>query len=92
MAGSFLRKEWTSGVETSIGGIAAILGFGAVVKPHRPTNQYRLGVGLNMNPLLLAVVVDLYCLCHHAGGSSFRTAHHVARTMAPTFLASGANL
>lgn len=80
----------TSGV-TSIGGIAAILGFGAVVKA-TPAYQNIIdwALGLNMNPLLLAVVVTCI-VCAIAGGSSSGQ-RIMYETMAPTFLASGANL
>lgn len=80
----------TSGV-TSIGGIAAILGFGAVVKA-TPAYQDIIdwALGLNMNPLLLAVVVTCI-VCAIAGGSSSGQ-RIMYETMAPTFIASGANL
>lgn len=80
----------TSGV-ASIGGIAAILGFGAVVKA-TPAYQDIIdwALGLNMNPLLLAVVVTCI-VCAIAGGSSSGQ-RIMYETMTPTFIASGANL
>lgn len=80
----------TSGV-TSIGGIAAILGFGAVVQA-TPAYQDIIdwALGLNMNPLVLAVVVTCI-ICGIAGGSSSGQ-RIMYETMAPTFIASGANL
>ena len=80
----------TSGV-TSIGGIAAILGFGAVVQA-TPAYQDIIdwALGLDMNPLVLAVVVTCI-VCGIAGGSSSGQ-RIMYETMAPTFIASGANL
>lgn len=80
----------TSGV-TSIGGIAAILGFGAVVQA-TPAYQdiIHWALGLDMNPLLLAVVVTCI-VCAIAGGSSSGQ-RIMYETMAPTFIASGADL
>lgn len=80
----------TSGV-TAIGGIAAILGFGAVVKA-APAYQRICDwlLGLHMNPLVLAVVVTCV-ICGIAGGSSSGQ-RIMYETMTPTFLASGANL
>ncbi|MGN1140047.1 MAG: GntP family permease [Oliverpabstia sp.] len=80
----------TSGV-ASIGGIAAILGFGAVVKA-TPAYQSIIdwALSLDMNPLLLAVVVTCI-VCAIAGGSSSGQ-RIMYETMAPTFIASGANL
>lgn len=79
-----------SGV-SSIGGIAAILGFGAVV---RATPAYQTIIdwclGLNINPLILAVVVTCV-ICAITGGSSSGQ-RIMYETMAPTFIASGANL
>ncbi len=94
----FGKVEWlklftqgmTGGV-TSIGGIAAILGFGAVVKA-TPAYQNIIdwALSLQINPLLLAVVVTMI-ICAIAGGSSSGQ-RIMYETMAPTFLASGANL
>lgn len=85
-----LTDGMTSGV-TSIGGIAAILGFGAVV---RATPAYQTIIdwclGLNINPLVLAVVVTCV-ICAITGGSSSGQ-RIMYETMAPTFIASGANL
>ena len=80
----------SSGVQ-AIGGIAAILGFGAVVKA-APAYQRICDwlLGLDMNPLVLAVVVTCV-ICGIAGGSSSGQ-RIMYETMAPTFLASGANL
>lgn len=79
-----------SGV-TSIGGIAAILGFGAVV---RTTPAYQTIIdwclGLNINPLILAVVVT-GVICAITGGSSSGQ-RIMYETMAPVFIDSGANL
>lgn len=86
-----LFTDGMTGGVTSIGGIAAILGFGAVV---RATPAYQdiidWALGLNMNPLLLAVVVTCI-VCAIAGGSSSGQ-RIMYETMAPTFIASGANL
>lgn len=72
-----LFTDGMTGGVASIGGIAAILGFGAVV---RATPAYQdiidWALGLNMNPLLLAVVVTCI-VCAIAGGVIFRTAHYV---------------
>ena len=94
----FGKVEWlklftqgmTGGV-TSIGGIAAILGFGAVVKA-TPAYQNIIdwALSLQINPLLLAVVVTMI-ICAIAGGSSSGQ-RIMYETMAPSFLASGANL
>lgn len=75
----------------SIGGIAAILGFGAVIKA-TPAYQAIIDwcLGLNMNPLLLAVVVTCI-ICAITGGSSSGQ-RIMYETMAPVFIASGANL
>ena len=85
-----LTDGMQSGV-TSIGGIAAILGFGAVV---RATPAYQTIIdwclGLNINPLILAVVVTCV-ICAITGGSSSGQ-RIMYETMAPTFIASGANL
>lgn len=80
----------TSGV-TAIGGIAAILGFGAVVKA-APAYQRIVDwlLSLDINPLVLAVVVTCV-ICGIAGGSSSGQ-RIMYETMAPTFIASGANL
>lgn len=80
----------TSGV-TAIGGIAAILGFGAVVKA-APAYQSIVDwlLSLDINPLVLAVVVTCV-ICGIAGGSSSGQ-RIMYETMAPTFIASGANL
>lgn len=75
----------------SIGGIAAILGFGAVV---RTTPAYQTIIdwclGLNMNPLVLAVLVTCV-ICAITGGSSSGQ-RIMYETMAPVFISSGANL
>jgi len=75
----------------SIGGIAAILGFGAVIKA-TPAYQQIIDwcLGLNMNPLLLAVIVTCI-ICGITGGSSSGQ-RIMYETMAPVFIASGANL
>lgn len=80
----------TSGVQ-AIGGIAAILGFGAVVKA-APAYQRIIDwvLSLQMNPLVLAVLTTCI-VCAIAGGSSSGQ-RIMYETMAPTFLASGANL
>ncbi len=84
-------SEGMQGGVTSIGGIAAILGFGAVV---RSTPAYQTIIdwclGLNINPLILAVVVTCV-ICAITGGSSSGQ-RIMYETMAPTFIASGANL
>lgn len=86
-----LFSEGMQGGVTSIGGIAAILGFGAVV---RSTPAYQTIIdwclGLNINPLILAVVVTCV-ICAITGGSSSGQ-RIMYETMAPTFIASGANL
>lgn len=94
----FGKIEWlklftdgmTSGVQ-AIGGIAAILGFGAVVKA-APAYQRIIDwvLSLQINPLVLAVLVTCI-VCGIAGGSSSGQ-RIMYETMAPTFLASGANL
>lgn len=75
----------------SIGGIAAILGFGAVI---RTTPAYQTIIdwclGLNMNPLVLAVLVTCV-ICAITGGSSSGQ-RIMYETMAPVFISSGANL
>lgn len=80
----------TSGVQ-AIGGIAAILGFGAVVKA-APAYQRIIDwvLSLQINPLVLAVLTTCI-VCGIAGGSSSGQ-RIMYETMAPTFLASGANL
>lgn len=80
----------TSGVQ-AIGGIAAILGFGAVVKA-APAYQRIIDwvLSLNINPLVLAVLTTCI-VCGIAGGSSSGQ-RIMYETMAPTFIASGANL
>lgn len=79
-----------SGV-TSIGGIAAILGFGAVVQS-TPAYQTIIDwcLSLNINPLVLAVVVTCV-ICAITGGSSSGQ-RIMYETMAPVFVSSGANL
>lgn len=94
----FGKIEWlklftsgmTGGVQ-AIGGIAAILGFGAVVKA-APAYQRIIDwvLSLNINPLVLAVLTTCI-ICGIAGGSSSGQ-RIMYETMAPTFLASGANL
>jgi H+/gluconate symporter-like permease len=86
-----LFTEGMTGGVTAIGGIAAILGFGAVVKA-APAYQRIIdwALGLDMNPLILAVVVTCI-VCAIAGGSSSGQ-RIMYETMAPTFIASGANL
>ena len=66
----------TSGVQ-AIGGIAAILGFGAVVKA-APAYQRIIDwvLGLQMNPLVLAVLVTCI-VCAIRWRLFFRPAHHV---------------
>ena len=80
----------TGGV-TAIGGIAAIIAFGGVIKA-TPAYQTIIDwlLSLNMNPLLLAVIVTMV-ICGIAGGSSSGQ-RIMYETMAPTFIASGANL
>ena len=80
----------TGGVQ-AIGGIAAILGFGAVVKA-APAYQRIIDwvLSLDINPLVLAVLTTCI-VCGIAGGSSSGQ-RIMYETMAPTFLASGANL
>lgn len=80
----------TGGVQ-AIGGIAAILGFGAVVKA-APAYQRIIDwvLSLNINPLVLAVLTTCI-VCAIAGGSSSGQ-RIMYETMAPTFIASGANL
>lgn len=79
-----------SGV-SSIGGIAAILGFGAVVQA-TPAYQTIIDwcLGLDISPLILAVVVTCV-ICGITGGSSSGQ-RIMYETMAPVFVASGANL
>ncbi len=86
-----LFTEGMTGGVTAIGGIAAILGFGAVVKA-APAYQRIIdwALSLQINPLVLAVVVTCI-VCAIAGGSSSGQ-RIMYETMAPTFLASGANL
>lgn len=85
-----LTDGTTSGV-TAIGGIAAILGFGAVV---RATPAYQTIIdwclGLNINPIVLGVIVTCV-VCAITGGSSSGQ-KIMYETMAPVYLASGANL
>lgn len=75
----------------SIGGIAAILGFGAVI---RTTPAYQTIIdwclGLNMNPLVLAVLVT--CVICAITGDSSSGQRIMYETMAPVFISSGANL
>ena len=86
-----LLTEGMGGGVASIGGIAAILGFGSVVKAAPAyQNIINWALGLNMNPLLLAVIVTCI-ICGITGGSSSGQ-RIMYETMAPTFLASGANL
>lgn len=79
-----------SGV-TAIGGIAAILGFGAVV---RTTPAYQTIIdwclGLHMNPIVLGVLVTCV-VCAITGGSSSGQ-KIMYETMAPVYIESGANL
>lgn len=86
-----LLTDGMNGGITAIGGIAAILGFGAVI---RETPAYTAVIdwclSLNMNPLVLAVVVTCV-VCAITGGSSSGQ-RIMYETMAPTFIASGANL
>lgn len=96
--GQFQDTNWikliSDGMQSgvgSIGGIAAILGFGAVV---RTTPAYQTIIdwclGLNINPLILAVVVTCV-ICAITGGSSSGQ-RIMYETMAPVFISSGANL
>ena len=96
--GQFRDANWikliSEGMQSgvgSIGGIAAILGFGAVV---RTTPAYQTIIdwclGLNINPLILAVVVT-GVICATTGGSSSGQ-RIMYETMAPVFISSGANL
>lgn len=97
-SGRFKGESWlklfTEGLGNgvgSIGGIAAILGFGAVIKA-TPAYQQIIDwcLSLNMNPLLLAVLVTCI-ICGITGGSSSGQ-RIMYETMAPVFIASGANL
>ena len=85
-----ITQGMTGGVQ-AIGGIAAILGFGAVVKA-APAYQRIIDwlLGLSMNPLVMAGMVTMI-ICGIAGGSSSGQ-RIMYETMAPTFIASGANL
>lgn len=96
--GRFKDQSWiklfTDGLGSgvgAIGGIAAILGFGAVIKA-TPAYQHVIDwcLGLNMNPLLLAVIVTAV-ICGITGGSSSGQ-RIMYETMAPVFVQSGANL
>lgn len=86
-----LFSEGTQSGVSSIGGIAAILGFGAVVKA-MPAYQSIIDglLSLDINPLVLAVVVTAV-ICGITGGSSSGQ-RIMYETMAPVFIESGANL
>ncbi len=92
--GASWMKIATEGLESgvgAIGGIAAILGFGAVV---RTTPAYQTIIdwclGLNINPIVLGVVVTCV-VCAITGGSSSGQ-KIMYETMAPVYIESGADL
>jgi H+/gluconate symporter-like permease len=96
--GRFKETKWipllTSGMTggiTAIGGIAAILGFGSVI---RASGAYadivKWCLSLNMNPLVLGVFATCI-ICGITGGSSSGQ-RIMYETLAPIYLASGANL
>ena len=82
-----LFSDGTQSGVSSIGGIAAILGFGAGFR-RCPLTRTIIDwlLGLDMNPLVLAVIVTAV-ICGITGGSSSGQ-RIMYETMAPTFIAS----